>query len=78
MQKIFANGKSLQAHQRKLSQQAVRAFASSPQANPFDRSVKTTLTHNGASHSFYKLPALGDSRVGKQALPPFLVASYAV
>lgn len=38
----------------------MRAFASSPQKNPFDK-VKTTL---GGS-SFYKLPSLGDRRLGK-------------
>jgi aconitate hydratase len=37
---------------------AARAFASGPQANQFDK-VKTQL----GSHHFYKLPALGDSRL---------------
>ncbi len=43
----------------------VRAFASSAQPNPFDRSVKTSIEHAGQKHNFYKLPALGDSRVEK-------------
>lgn len=42
-----------------------RAFASSAQTNPFDKSVKTTLDHAGKAHNFYKLPALGDSRIEK-------------
>jgi hypothetical protein len=39
----------------------VRAFASQP--NPFDKSVKASIEHNGKKHHFYKLPALGDSRI---------------
>ena len=44
---------------------AIRSFASTPQANPFDRSVKTSLEHGGKKHNFYKLPALGDKRIEK-------------
>lgn len=40
-----------------------RAFASSPQPNPFDKGVKQAINHNGKAHHFYKLPALGDDRI---------------
>jgi len=52
----------MSAHKRTVSM-ATRAFATSPQPNPFDKSVKTSLQHDGDAHNFYKLPALGDSRV---------------
>ena len=39
------------------------AFASSPQPNPFDKSDRQTIRHNGQDHHFYKLPALGDDRI---------------
>ncbi len=65
MQKLFSNGKQLsQAHKRTVSL-ATKAFASSPQPNPFDKSVKTSLEHGGSQHNYYKLPALGDSRICK-------------
>ena len=44
---------------------ATKAFASSPQPNPFDKSIKTTLEHGGSKHNFYKLPALADPRIRK-------------
>ena len=53
---------------------AARAFASGPQANQFDK-VKTTL----GSHQFYKLPLLGDSRLGRLTHSNFLtihICSY--
>lgn len=43
----------------------MRAFASSPQPNPFDKSIKTSLEHAGSKHNFYKLPALADSRISQ-------------
>ena len=66
MQKILSNGKSVASptHQRTVGL-AMRAFASSPQPNPFDKSIKTSLEHAGAKHNFYKLPALADSRICK-------------
>ena len=65
MQRILNTGKTLQqAHKRTVSQ-ATRAFASSPQPNPFDKSIKTSLEHGGSKHNFYKLPALADPRIGK-------------
>jgi aconitate hydratase len=48
---------------RRICGQALRAFASSPQPNPFDKSIKTSLEHAGSKHNFYKLPALADSRI---------------
>jgi len=57
----------MSAHKRTVSM-ATRAFATSPQPNPFDKSVKTSLQHDGDAHNFYKLPALGDSRVCKSKL----------
>lgn len=44
---------------------ASRAFASSSQPNPFDKHVKSSIEHAGKKHNFYKLPALGDSRIEK-------------
>jgi len=64
MQRIIANGKPLSAQKRTLDV-TVRAFASSPQPNPFDKSVKKSLDHDGKKHNYYKLPALGDSRICK-------------
>ncbi len=59
MQRIFNSS-------RRLTPAAPsRAFASSAQANPFDKSVKTSLEHGGQKHHFYKLPALGDSRISQ-------------
>ena len=60
MQRILKNKTSLPS--------SVRAFASTPQPNPFDKSVKTSLDHAGKKHHFYKLPALQDSRIGKSYL----------
>ena len=63
MQRIVNSGKSLQqAHKRTVSL-ATRAFAASPQPNPFDKSIKTSLKHGDMKHNFYKLPALADSRI---------------
>lgn len=42
-------------------------FAASPQPNPFDKGVKTSISHNGESRDFYKLPNLNDSRI--ESLP---------
>lgn len=42
-----------------------RAFASSAQPNPFDKSVKTSLEHGGKKHNYYKLPTLGDARLSQ-------------
>lgn len=49
-------------HQRTVGL-ATRAFASSPQPNPFDKSIKTSLEHGGSKHNFYKIPALADPRI---------------
>ena len=49
---------------------AMRAFASGPQKNPFDK-VKTSMGNS----QFYKLPSLGDNRLSKllplPSLPPY-------
>ena len=56
----------LKANKRVVSQRAAflqtasKSFASSPQKNPFE-GVRTQM----GSSSFYKLPALGDKRLGK-------------
>ena len=68
MQRILST-KPAQLAAQKRSATAARAFASSPQPNPFDRSVKTSLDHAGQKHSFYKLPALADSRIRKWPCP---------
>ena len=65
MQRIFATGKSVQQAHKRTVGLATRAFASSPQPNPFDRNIKTSLEHGGSQHNFYKLPALADSRIRK-------------
>lgn len=65
MQRIFATGKPLQQTHKRTVGAAIRAFASSPQPNPFDKSIKTSLEHGGSKHNFYKLPALADPRTGK-------------
>lgn len=54
--KVAANN----LRKNQLSFNTMRAFAAGPKANPFD-GVKTSL---GGS-AFYKLPSLGDSRLGK-------------
>lgn len=61
MQRLFNSTSRLSANLPK------RHFAASAQPNPFDKSVKTTLAHGGGEHAYYKLPALGDSRI--QHLP---------
>ncbi len=38
-------------------------FATSPQPNPYEK-TKKSLTVGGEKYSLYKLPELGDSRVG--------------
>ena len=66
MQKILSNGVSVSSlSHRRIMGQSLRAFASSPQPNPFDKSIKTSLEHAGSKHNFYKLPALADSRICK-------------
>jgi aconitate hydratase len=59
MQRIFNSSRRLTAPA------SARAFASSAQPNPFDKTVKSTLEHGGQKHNFYKLPALGDSRINQ-------------
>jgi hypothetical protein len=61
MQRIF---KSIGRQQRVINT-PLRMFAASPQPNPFDKGVKTSISHNGESRDFYKLPNLNDSRIGK-------------
>ena len=65
MQRILATGKTLQQTHKRTVGLASRAFASSPQPNPFDKNIKTSLEHGGSSHNYYKLPALADSRICK-------------
>ena len=63
MNTLFKNRSkaALGAHRlAQLQGTSARAFASSPQPNPFDK-VKTKLGNN----AFYKLPALGDQRLSK-------------
>jgi len=71
MQRIFATGKTMQQTHKRTVGLAARAFASSPQPNPFDRNIKTSLEHGGSQHNFYKLPALADSRIRKSHQTPF-------
>ena len=71
MQRLVATGKTMQQTHKRTVAAASRAFASSPQPNPFDTSIKTSLEHGGSSHNYYKLPALGDSRTCKCSLPLF-------
>ena len=54
-----------------LGQQALRLFASSPQKNPYG-SILTKLTSGSNQFSYYKLPALGDKRIGKIMYNVFL------
>ena len=42
-----------------------RHFASSPQKNPYG-SILTKLSMGSNQFSYYKLPALGDKRIGKK------------
>ena len=68
MQRLLTAGKTLQQTQKRtlgLASTGSRAFASSPQPNPFDKNIKTSLEHGGSSHNYYKLPALADSRICK-------------
>ena len=63
MQRLFnssaaANG--LRKNQLSFTFNAARAFSAGPKPNPFDK-VKTSL----GSRAFYKLPTLGDQRLGK-------------
>lgn len=55
----------LTSNRRLATPSGVRTFAATPQPNPFDKSVKTSLEHGGQKHHFYKLPSLGDSRIQK-------------
>jgi hypothetical protein len=64
MQRLFNQNKVAQQAQKRTIGLAARAFASSPQPNPFDKSIKTSLEHGGNKHHFYKLPALADKRIG--------------
>jgi len=61
MQRIFARNlrnQSLKSSQSPLLASSQRQFAASPQPNPFDKSVLSSLSHNGSSHKYYNLPAL--------------------
>ena len=60
MNKLFRTRGALGTHKVSQLQAASRAFASSPQKNPFEK-IKT---QHGSS-AFYKLPALGDQRLSK-------------
>jgi aconitate hydratase len=64
MQRIF---KTIGRVNRAQVKTPLRMFAASPQPNPYDKSIKTSVTHNGESRDFYKLPALNDSRI--ESLP---------
>ena len=44
-----------------------RNFASSPQKNPYG-SIMAKLSVGSNQFSYYKLPALGDKRIGKKHL----------
>ena len=57
---IVTKQAAAQVQKNKLSFNTLRAFSTGPKPNPFDK-VKTTL----GSSAFYKLPALGDQRLGK-------------
>jgi len=61
MQRIFNSVGRLNT-QRVFSCTPLRSFAS-PQPNPFDKSVKTSLSHDGQDLQYYKLPSLNDSRI---------------
>lgn len=71
MKRFFARNTLIQQQQQQrsaaaalLNQQAARQFASSPQKNPYG-SILTKLSVGGNQFSYYKLPALGDKRIGK-------------
>ena len=64
MQKLLSKT-SQQARSTLTMRTALRSFASSPQPNPYDKSVKTTLSHGSGSHNYYKLPSLQDNRICK-------------
>ena len=75
MKRFFARNTVLaqQQSQQDLSRKALagltgnhnaRFFASSPQANPYN-SILTKLSVGSNQFSYYKLPALGDKRIGK-------------
>jgi hypothetical protein len=62
MQKLFASkvaANNLRKNQLSLIASS-RAFSAGPKPNPFE-GVKTSL----GSSAFYKLPSLGDQRLGK-------------
>lgn len=61
MKNLFKANNAIKNHRASmLSMSSARCFASGPQPNPFDK-VKT---QHGKS-AFYKLPAIGDKRLGK-------------
>ena len=76
MQRLFTTGRSIQRSNLASVAASTRAFASSPQPNPFDKSIKTHLDHAGDRHNFYKLPALADSRICKSPLPQIASFSF--
>lgn len=69
MQRLLNNSQLASQAQKRTMGLACRSFASSPQPNPFDKSIKTSLEHGGKKHNFYKLPALADKRLGKHHNP---------
>ncbi len=71
MKKLFArNSLSLTKDTRAAANSLIisagqqRQFASSPQKNPYG-SILTKLSVGSNQFSYYKLPALGDKRIGK-------------
>ena len=69
MQRLLNKTHLTQQAQKRTLGLACRSFASSPQPNTFDKSIKTSLEHGGKKHHFYKLPALADKRLGKHTNP---------
>jgi len=64
MQRIFNPIRRISAYQP-FAAASLRAFASTPQPNPFDAKIKTAISHAGQDLHYYKLPSLNDSRICK-------------
>jgi hypothetical protein len=61
---VLSQQAQLEGAKKAFGQQALRQFASSPQKNPYG-SILTKLSVGSNQFSYYKLPALGDKRIGK-------------
>ena len=79
MKRLFARNTLIASQERGANlfagQLAARQFASSPQKNPYS-SIMTKLAAGNSQFSYYKLPALGDKRIGKSKTYIFKQRSY--